>query len=135
MARVADQEGGSTASLGKLNNVLMQVRVVGQDGRTVLKVMGGVRTFERSSSPRSTSNPTPNTTRTLQPLQMRKNCNHPDLITGPFSASTMYPSPEVLVEQCGKLALLQRLLDRLKAGGHKVLIFSQVRGARARRVK
>ena len=57
---------------------------------------------------------------------MRKNCNHPDLITGPFSASTLYPSPEVMVEQCGKMALLQRLLDRLKAGGHKVLIFSQV---------
>lgn len=57
---------------------------------------------------------------------MRKNCNHPDLITGPFSASTMYPPPDVLVEQCGKLALMQRLLDRLKAGGHKVLIFSQV---------
>lgn len=86
MAKVADQEGGSTASLGTLNNVLMQ---------------------------------------------MRKNCNHPDLITGPFSASTVYPSPEVLVEQCGKLALLQRLLDRLKAGGHKVLIFSQV-GANCR---
>jgi ATP-dependent DNA helicase len=87
MAKVADAEGGNTASLGKLSNVLMQ---------------------------------------------MRKNCNHPDLITGPFSASTMYPSPEVLVEQCGKLALLQRLLDRLKAGGHKVLIFSQVRGVGTR---
>ena len=86
MAKVADAEGGSTASLGKLNNVLMQ---------------------------------------------MRKNCNHPDLITGPFSASTAYPTPAEMVEQCGKMALLQRLLDRLKAGGHKVLIFSQVR-ARAR---
>lgn len=63
---------------------------------------------------------------------MRKNCNHPDLITGPFSASTVYPTPKELVEQCGKLALLQRLLDRLKARGHKVLIFSQVRsGGRA----
>ena len=59
-------------------------------------------------------------------MQMRKNCNHPDLITGPFSASTVYPPPEELVEQCGKLALLQRLLDRLKARGHKVLIFSQM---------
>ena len=79
---MADAEGGSTASLGKLSNVLMQ---------------------------------------------MRKNCNHPDLITGPFSASTVYPTPAELVEQCGKLALTQRLLDRLKAGGHKVLIFSQAR--------
>ncbi|GBF95152.1 ATP-dependent DNA helicase [Raphidocelis subcapitata] len=81
MAKVADAEGGSTASLGKLSNVLMQ---------------------------------------------MRKNCNHPDLITGPFSASTVYPTPEEMVEQCGKMALMQRLLDRLKAGGHKVLIFSQM---------
>ena len=28
--------------------------------------------------------------------------------------------------QCGKLALLDRLLTRLHSGGHKVLIFSQV---------
>ena len=39
--------------------------------------------------------------------------------------------PAVLVEQCGKLALLERLLDRLKAGGHKVLIFSQACAAGA----
>jgi hypothetical protein len=46
-----------------------------------------------------------------------------------------YPPPEELVEQCGKMQLLDKLLKKLRAGGHKVLIFSQVsrgliRGAR-----
>lgn len=81
MAKVAAEEGGHTAAIGKLNNVLMQ---------------------------------------------MRKNCNHPDLITAPFSGSLTYPSPEEMVAQSGKMALMDRLLTRLKAGGHKVLIFSQV---------
>ncbi len=31
-----------------------------------------------------------------------------------------------MIKQCGKMALLARLLDRLHAAGHKVLIFSQV---------
>eukprot|EP00798_Chlamydomonas_sp_ICE-L_P024975 gene24975-10636_t len=57
---------------------------------------------------------------------MRKNCNHPDLITSAFSRDMEYPTPEVLVEQGGKLQLLDRLLKKLHAGGHKVLIFSQM---------
>jgi hypothetical protein len=59
-------------------------------------------------------------------MQMRKNCNHPDLITSALDPSPMFPSAEELVAQCGKMQLLHRLLTRLKAGGHKVLIFSQV---------
>lgn len=31
-----------------------------------------------------------------------------------------------MVRDCGKMALLDRLLNRLLPGGHKVLIFSQV---------
>ena len=31
-----------------------------------------------------------------------------------------------MIAQSGKFALLDRLLTRLKAGGHKVLIFSQM---------
>ena len=31
-----------------------------------------------------------------------------------------------MVEQCGKMALMDRLLTKLRAGGHKVLIFSQM---------
>ena len=36
-------------------------------------------------------------------MQMRKCCNHPDLITGPFDGSTVYPPPEELVADCGVL--------------------------------
>jgi hypothetical protein len=60
-------------------------------------------------------------------MQMRKNCNHPDLITSAFDGSQFLPSAKELVAQCGKMQLLDRILKKLKAGGHKVLIFSQVR--------
>lgn len=60
-------------------------------------------------------------------MQMRKNCNHPDLISGGFDGSVEYPPPEELIAQGGKFALMDRLLMKLLAGGHKVLIFSQVR--------
>lgn len=53
-------------------------------------------------------------------------CNHPDLITGAASDNQMYPPADELAAACGKLALLERLLTRLRAGGHRVLIFSQV---------
>lgn len=49
-----------------------------------------------------------------------------DLITSASDGSIVYPSAEEMVEQCGKLELLDRLLVQLHAGGHKVLIFSQV---------
>ena len=60
-------------------------------------------------------------------MQMRKNCNHPDLVTSSFTNDVVYPSSEELLEQCGKLQLLNRLLVKLKAKGHRVLIFSQVK--------
>ena len=59
-------------------------------------------------------------------MQLRKCCNHPDLVTGPYDTSATYPSAAELAAQCGKLQLLGRLLQALKQGGHKVLIFSQV---------
>jgi hypothetical protein len=60
-------------------------------------------------------------------MQLRKNCNHPDIITSEWEQSQMYPSADELVCQGGKMQLLERLLKRLRAGGHKVLIFSQAR--------
>ena len=42
------------------------------------------------------------------------------------AGSICFPSPEELVRDCGKMALLERLLNRLLPEGHKVLIFSQV---------
>ncbi|KAG2499485.1 hypothetical protein HYH03_002432 [Edaphochlamys debaryana] len=59
-------------------------------------------------------------------MQMRKICNHPDLVTGPASGSSMLPSADELVAQCGKMALLERLLTELRKRGHRVLIFSQM---------
>lgn len=40
--------------------------------------------------------------------------------------SVFFPPPEQLVAECGKLALLDRLLGRLLPAGHKVLVFSQM---------
>lgn len=59
-------------------------------------------------------------------MDMRKNCNHPDLIESEVIADLDYPPPEKMIEECGKLALLDRLLTKLHQKGHKVLIFSQV---------
>ena len=59
-------------------------------------------------------------------MQMRKNCNHPDLITAPYEGGFMYPPAAQLVEECGKMKILERLLNRLLPEGHKVLIFSQM---------
>lgn len=59
-------------------------------------------------------------------MQMRKNCNHPDLITAPYEGGFMYPPADQLVAECGKMRLLDRLLNKLIPNGHKVLIFSQM---------
>uniref|UniRef100_UPI00383BF73A ATP-dependent DNA helicase DDM1,Lymphoid-specific helicase chimera n=1 Tax=Arabidopsis thaliana TaxID=3702 RepID=UPI00383BF73A len=58
-------------------------------------------------------------------IQLRKNCNHPDLLQGQIDGSYLYPPVEEIVGQCGKFRLLERLLVRLFANNHKVLIFSQ----------
>ncbi|XP_038983531.1 ATP-dependent DNA helicase DDM1 isoform X2 [Phoenix dactylifera] len=58
-------------------------------------------------------------------VQLRKNCNHPDLLESAYDGSYVYPPIEQLVEQCGKFQLLDRLLGLLLARKHKVLIFSQ----------
>ena len=59
-------------------------------------------------------------------MQLRKNCNHPDLISAAFTSEVYFPSSEELLKQSGKLQLLNRLLRKLKQEGHKVLVFSQV---------
>ncbi|KAL8128899.1 hypothetical protein V2J09_018054 [Rumex salicifolius] len=58
-------------------------------------------------------------------IQLRKNCNHPDLLESAFELSYLYPPVEQIVGQCGKFRLLDRLLVRLFEKKHKVLIFSQ----------
>ncbi|KAK7406686.1 hypothetical protein VNO78_08316 [Psophocarpus tetragonolobus] len=59
-------------------------------------------------------------------MQLRKVCNHPDLIESAFDDSIVYPPLNEIVENCGKFHLLDRLLERLLARNHKVLIFSQM---------
>ncbi len=59
-------------------------------------------------------------------MQMRKNCNHPDLITAATEGSFLYPPADQLVAECGKMQLLEKLLNKLLPRGHKVLIFSQM---------
>lgn len=47
--------------------------------------------------------------------------NHPDLVTAAYQKDLVtYPSAAELIDQCGKTALLDRLLTRLHKGGHKV---------------
>eukprot|EP00428_Durinskia_dybowskii_P083329 CAMPEP_0170441350 /NCGR_PEP_ID=MMETSP0117_2-20130122/46848_1 /TAXON_ID=400756 /ORGANISM="Durinskia baltica, Strain CSIRO CS-38" /LENGTH=1297 /DNA_ID=CAMNT_0010701887 /DNA_START=433 /DNA_END=4327 /DNA_ORIENTATION=+ len=53
-------------------------------------------------------------------MQMRKVCNHPYLFLRDYCVD------EDLVRSSGKFALLDRMLPKLKAGGHRVLMFSQM---------
>ncbi|KAM4754425.1 LOW QUALITY PROTEIN: chromodomain-helicase-DNA-binding protein 8-like [Cyanocitta cristata] len=71
-------------------------------------------------------------------MELRKCCNHPYLINGAeeqivaeLRESLPTPAPpdlalQALVRSAGKLVLLDKLLPRLRAGGHKVLVFSQM---------
>ncbi|RHY45169.1 hypothetical protein DYB34_004778 [Aphanomyces astaci] len=66
-------------------------------------------------------------------LQLRKCCNHPFLIKGAeereLEALGGMPDAETLmqttIQASGKMVLVSKLLPKLKAEGHKVLIFSQ----------
>lgn len=64
-------------------------------------------------------------------MELRKCCNHPYLIKGVEQACTASLGPgedinDTLIRASGKLVLVDKLLPKLKAGGHKVLIFSQM---------
>ncbi|XP_071490043.1 uncharacterized protein [Diadema antillarum] len=91
----------------------------------------------------STSN-LPNLMNTM--MELRKCCNHPFLINGGeeqiakefiadegLATGTVISVQEnpllhlkVLIQSAGKMVLLDKLLPKLKDGGHKVLIFSQM---------
>ena len=55
-------------------------------------------------------------------MQLRKVCNHPYCMPSGRPAGA---TGEDLVEASGKLMLLDRLLHKLKAGGHRAVLFSQ----------
>ena len=62
-------------------------------------------------------------------MQLRKCCNHPFLLTGvETEVRNQQPNVNVvdlLVNASGKFVLLDKLLPRLKADGHRILLFSQ----------
>ena len=63
-------------------------------------------------------------------IQLRKVCNHP-LLFHPYvrhipGAAQYECDDTTLIEQCGKFALLDSILPKLKATGHRVLIFNQM---------
>ena len=56
-------------------------------------------------------------------MQLRKCCNHPFLLPGGDPAPDEVT--EELVRSSNKMVLLDKLLPKLRAGGHRCLIFSQ----------
>jgi SWI/SNF-related matrix-associated actin-dependent regulator of chromatin subfamily A member 5 len=58
-------------------------------------------------------------------MQLRKCCNHPYLFEG-VEDRTLDPLGEHLIENCGKLVMVDKLLRKLKERGSRVLIFTQM---------
>ena len=58
-------------------------------------------------------------------MQLRKCCGHPYLFEG-MEDRSLDPLGEHLVENCGKLSMVDKLLKRLFERGHRVLIFTQM---------
>lgn len=58
-------------------------------------------------------------------MQLRKCCGHPYLFEG-VEDRTLDPLGEHLVDNCGKLNMVDKLLKRLKERGSRVLIFTQM---------
>jgi SWI/SNF-related matrix-associated actin-dependent regulator of chromatin subfamily A member 5 len=58
-------------------------------------------------------------------MQLRKCCNHPYLFEG-AEPGPPYTTDEHLIDNCGKMVILDKLLDRANANGSRVLIFSQM---------
>ncbi|CAB9513014.1 ISWI chromatin-remodeling complex ATPase ISW2 [Seminavis robusta] len=58
-------------------------------------------------------------------MQLRKCCGHPYLFEG-VEDRTLDPLGDHLVENCGKLSMVDKLLKRLKERGSRVLIFTQM---------
>jgi len=58
-------------------------------------------------------------------MQLRKACNHPYLFTG-LEDRTLDPLGDHVIQNCGKMILLDKLLQKLKEKGHRVLVFCQM---------
>ena len=92
------------------------------------------RNFAFLSKGATSSANVPNLMNTM--MELRKCCNHPFLITGAeekvlaeHDLSMHEKTPKhatVMIDASGKLVLIHKLLPKLKANGHKVLVFSQM---------
>ena len=58
-------------------------------------------------------------------MQLRKCTNHPYLFDG-AEPGPPYTTDEHMIENCGKLNILDKLLPKLKEQGSRVLIFTQM---------
>src|SRR5205807_10666794 len=58
-------------------------------------------------------------------MQLRKCCNHPYLFEG-AEPGPPYTTDEHIIDNAGKMVMLDKLLKRMKAQGSRVLIFSQM---------
>ena len=58
-------------------------------------------------------------------MQLRKCCGHPYLFEG-IEDRTLDPLGRHVIDNCGKMVLVDKLLKKLKEKGHRVLIFSQM---------
>ena len=58
-------------------------------------------------------------------MQLRKCCNHPYLFDG-AEPGPPYTTDQHLVDNCGKMAVLDKLLPKLQDQGSRCLIFSQM---------
>jgi SNF2 family DNA or RNA helicase len=58
-------------------------------------------------------------------MQLRKVCNHPYLFDG-VEPGPPYTTEQHIVDNCGKMAIMDKLLTRLKQQGSRVLIFTQM---------
>ena len=81
----------------------------------------------------SNSSNVPNLMNTM--MELRKCCNHPYLVNGAeeqilqefnIQKGDIDRHFQALINSSGKLVLVDKLLPKLKANGHKVLIFSQM---------
>ena len=58
-------------------------------------------------------------------MQLRKCCNHPYLFEG-VEDRTLDPLGDHLIDNCGKLSMVDKLLKKLKENDSRVLIFTQM---------
>lgn len=91
--------------------------------RDELEAMGW--TSDGTDDPRGNSAENKTTRLSNTMMQARKVCCHPYLFGEPLRKRDAVHTDERIISTCGKLQVLDRMLQRLHAAGHRVLIFSQ----------